>query len=172
MSCTCTPNAVRIQATIAHGRAAPERTLRRPRQTATLCAVLAFASLVAGGMAFAQAQPYSAEAMWNLKRLGDPAISPDGRMAIVPVTTYDIAENESNTDLYLVPTKPGRARQLTSGTGSDTSPAWSPDGQLIAFVEECAGVVNRKERVAGIVGSDPVGNIGKITCRLSCGIHT
>ena len=28
----------------------------------------------------------SAEAMWQLKRLGDPAISPDGKLAVVPVT--------------------------------------------------------------------------------------
>ena len=60
------------------------------------------------------AQPYTAEAMWQLKRLADPAISPDGRLAVVPVTKYDMDENKGDTDLWLVPTKPGKARQLTS----------------------------------------------------------
>ena len=80
------------------------------------------------GAAQAQ-QPFSADAMWKLKRLADPAISPDGRLAVVPVTSYDMDKNEPRTDLWLVPTKPGKARQLTSDTASDSSPAWSPDAR-------------------------------------------
>ena len=45
----------------------------------------------------------TAEKMWALKRLGDPAITPDGVTAVVPVTTYDIAENKGLTDLWLIP---------------------------------------------------------------------
>src|SRR5262245_9340505 len=80
------------------------------------------------------AAPFTAEAMWQLKRLADPAISPDGRLAVVPVTHYDVDKNKGETDLWLVPTKPGKARQLTSDAASDTSPVWSPDGEQIAFV--------------------------------------
>lgn len=84
----------------------------------------------------ASAADLTADAMWRLKRLGAPAIAPDGRLTVVPVTTYDIEKNLGLTDLWLVPTKPGKARQLTSDPASDTSPAWSPDGEMIAFVSK------------------------------------
>ena len=68
----------------------------------------------------------TAEKMWALKRLGDPAISPDGATAVVPVTTYDLVENKGLTDLWLLPVAGGPARQLTSDKASDTQPAVSP----------------------------------------------
>src|SRR5687768_11223351 len=84
--------------------------------------------------AVAQAEPYDASSMWQLQRLGDPDISPDGRLAVVPVTRYDVGKNKGETDLWLVPTKPGKARQLTSSGGTAATPVWSPDGETIAFV--------------------------------------
>ncbi len=94
----------------------------------SLCAALAFQPT--------QAESYTAEAMWRLKRLSSPGISPDGRVAVVPVTRFDVQRNEGITDLWLVPTKPGKARQLTTAATDDHSPVWSPDGEWIAFVAQ------------------------------------
>lgn len=101
-------------------------------------AFAAWAALLAclANASFANAAELTADAMWRLKRLGPPAIAPDGRLAVVPVTTYDIEKNAGLTDLWLVPTKPGKSRQLTSDAASDTSPAWSPNGEMIAFVSK------------------------------------
>ena len=62
----------------------------------------------------ANSRQLTAEKMWALKRLGDPAITPDGATAVVPVTTYDIGENKGLTDLWLIPVAGGPARQLPS----------------------------------------------------------
>jgi dipeptidyl aminopeptidase/acylaminoacyl peptidase len=79
---------------------------------------------------------FTAERMWALKRLGDPAITPDGRLAVVPVTSYDVGENKGLTDLWMIPVAGGPARQLTSDKASDTQPTVSPDGEWIAFVSK------------------------------------
>ena len=60
------------------------------------------------------------------------------QLAVVPVTTYDIAENKGLTDLWLVPVAGGAARQLTSDKANDTQPTVSPDGTWMAFVSSAA----------------------------------
>lgn len=116
----------------------------------------AWTSLLIAGLfaAATHAAQLDAEAMWRLKRLGAPAIAPDGRLAVVPVTTYDIQKNAGLTDLWLVPTKPGRARQLTSHDASDNSPAWSPNGELIAFVSKRGDDKEPQLYVIGVAGGE------------------
>ncbi len=74
--------------------------------------------------------------MWSLQRLGDPSLSPDGRLVVLPVTRFDVAQNSGLTDLWLIPAAGGPARQLTTDSAADTSPAFSPNGKWIAFVSK------------------------------------
>ncbi len=97
----------------------------------------ALVALLAQPSSYAQTKvPLTVEATWNMQRLGEPSLSPDGRLAVVPVSTADMKENKIATDLWLVPTTGGPARQLTSDKANDTSPQFSPDGRFIAFVSK------------------------------------
>ena len=78
----------------------------------------------------------SAEKMWSLTRLGDTDISPDGRLAVVSVTRFDIKKNKGFTDLWLVATDGSGSRPLTSDPAPDSAPSFSPDGRSIAFVSK------------------------------------
>jgi dipeptidyl aminopeptidase/acylaminoacyl peptidase len=95
---------------------------------------LAAAMLLAPAAAVAQSAPLSAETMWQFARVGNPALSPDGREAVYAVTNYDEEKDKGEADLYLVATSGGEPRRLTSMAGNESEPAWSPDGRYIAFV--------------------------------------
>jgi dipeptidyl aminopeptidase/acylaminoacyl peptidase len=81
--------------------------------------------------------PLSVEALWAIKRIAAPTLSPDGSHACAAVTSFDMGTNESTTELWLFPTglagKAGaKARRLTGGD-KDSDPKWSPSGDAIAF---------------------------------------
>jgi dipeptidyl aminopeptidase/acylaminoacyl peptidase len=69
-----------------------------------------------------------------LRTPGVPAVSPDGRMAVVAVTRPDLEADEYRSQLWAVPTDgSAAARPLTSGH-LDSAPAFSPDGRWIAYL--------------------------------------
>jgi dipeptidyl aminopeptidase/acylaminoacyl peptidase len=70
---------------------------------------------------------------------GVPAVSPDGRMAVVAVTRPDLEADEYRSQLWAVPTDASAAaRPLTSGH-LDSAPAFSPDGRWLAYLSAQPG---------------------------------
>ncbi len=70
----------------------------------------------------------------SLKSLGSPMISPDGTSILYTVSQADWDKNRYDTEIWLH-REGQRPFQLTRTTdGSSSGPAWSPDGQWIAFL--------------------------------------
>ncbi|MEN9627390.1 MAG: hypothetical protein RJA10_617, partial [Pseudomonadota bacterium] len=82
-------------------------------------------------------QPLSVQTLWQLDRLGAPALSPDGQRAVCTVTRHEPAAHRSSTSLWLFHTHGRQApRRLTSAPGRHGQPAWSPRGDRIAFISQ------------------------------------
>ena len=79
-------------------------------------------------------KPFTIDTMWEIQRVGTPAVSPDGRQVAYTVTSYDVGENKGNADIWIVPTAGGSPRRVTTNPASDSGPVWSPDGTRLAFV--------------------------------------
>ena len=76
----------------------------------------------------------SAEVLWELDRIGSPVISPDGDWVVAPVTDYDVEEDTGETRLWLFNADGSVERPLTVAGQDASSPVFSPDGNLLAFV--------------------------------------
>mgnify|MGYP006286512015 CR=1 FL=1 len=79
----------------------------------------------------------TAEVLWEMGRVGEPVVSPDGRHVVVPVTSYEVESDESETRLWLLSSdEEAVQRPLTVAGAAASSPAFSPDGSKLAFVSK------------------------------------
>ena len=79
----------------------------------------------------------TAEVLWQLQRVGQPMVSPNGDQVVVPVTTYPEDGGDAHSRLWLLGVdSDGVQRPLTAEEGSVSGPVFSPDGSELAFVRK------------------------------------
>ena len=105
------------------------------------CATLALASLIST-QASAQKRPFDVETLLKIQRIGDPALSPDGKLVAFTVQTPDFDKNTRPKHIYVVPATGGAPRQLTREGSVNEDPRWSPDSKQIYFTSDRAPLQN------------------------------
>jgi len=101
--------------------------------------VLACLAIAAVPALFAQKRPFDVETLLRIQRIGDPALSPDGKLVAFTVTTPDLAGNSLPRQIYVVPAGGGLPRQLTREGADNERPRWSPDSRQIYFISTRGG---------------------------------
>jgi dipeptidyl aminopeptidase/acylaminoacyl peptidase len=100
-------------------------------------ALLAFvAALSATSSAAAPPKTPSIDDMVSLRRVGSPALSPDGALVAYTVRETNWDDDAYETEIWVGDPSKGTRRQLTRGRKSSVQPAWSPDGRWLAFVSD------------------------------------
>ncbi|MCW5802586.1 MAG: S9 family peptidase [Deltaproteobacteria bacterium] len=102
-------------------------------------------SALVAGVAIALATPAHAKGltvddMLAMQRVGDPAVSPDGRWVAFSVRDTDYEANRGRFDIWIASvdgTTP--ARRLTTHPDNDTEPSWSRDGKWVYFMSSRGG---------------------------------
>lgn len=92
-------------------------------------------------------RPITAEAMWNIPRVGSPLLS--DRWVIIPITTWDHESETSTTQLWR---SDGSDTRPITASGA-ANPALSPDGSRVVFVRNRDG--RKQLHVMRTDGGDP-----------------
>jgi dipeptidyl aminopeptidase/acylaminoacyl peptidase len=74
------------------------------------------------------------EDLYNYGKVDDIQVSPDGEHLAFTVTIDDLESNSSKANIWTIPTRGGKPRQMTDSPEGDTNPRWSPDGKSLAFI--------------------------------------
>src|SRR5208283_3578866 len=98
--------------------------LRTVRLFGTLTIFCIFCLPLSAGEKTAR-RPITLEDLWKVKRLGKPSISPNGDWVAVDVTSYNMDDNSSNTQIWLCSTDGKTQKQLTNHKASSSGPIWS-----------------------------------------------
>jgi len=115
-------------------------------RTAAIIALAAIAAGTPASLATAQApaaavagRPMTWLDVQNMRQVGSPAPSPDGKWLLYTLSTPDWKEARRQNDVYVVSTTQGTAsaRRLTfTNDKNETAPGWSRDGKFFVFLSD------------------------------------
>jgi dipeptidyl aminopeptidase/acylaminoacyl peptidase len=88
-------------------------------------------------------RPMQFEDLQKMRRLGDLALSPDGRWVMFSVTDVDLGQNRKTSHLWVVPTgdgsRPAEEKPVTTSMAGESRGRFSPDGKQVAFISAREG---------------------------------
>lgn len=72
--------------------------------------------------------------LFRIKGVGNPQVSPDGKWVAYTVSTTNLKEEKSQTQIWMAPTDGGDPLPMTAKGTSASQPRFSPDGKYLGFL--------------------------------------
>ena len=113
---------------------------------------LLLAALLVPSFAIAETRVPTIDEMVALKRVSQPAVSPDGSRVAWVVRTANWDDNAFETGIWLADVRSGISRAFTQAKKSSDAPAFSPDGSSLGFLSDREG--KRQVYVMSLLGGE------------------
>ena len=126
-------------------------------------ATAAAVALAAVASTAAAKTPITHETLWMMKRVGAPAVSPDGKWVVYSVIEPSYEPDKQVSDLWLVPTAGGTPKRLTNTKAAEGGTVWSPDSTRIAFTTKREGDEADQVYVLDVVGGGEARRVTSIS---------
>ena len=87
----------------------------------------------------AEKRAFTIEDLYRLKGVQHLALSPDGSKLAFDISSQDLKAAKRHTQIWVLETSSGQAKQLTFSGKSDTAPQWSKDSRTLYFLSNREG---------------------------------
>lgn len=81
-----------------------------------------------------ESHPITIHDIINLKTVGKPEISPDGKWVAYTVSEVNLEKDKSVSRIYIIPSSGGEAIPITSNDYSARQPKWSSNNKFLSFL--------------------------------------
>ena len=89
--------------------------------------------------ALAQKRPLAPDDVYNVKSVGDPRVSPDGKWVAYVVSRAIKETDKNDSDIWMASWDGSQNIQLTFDADGESRPRWSPDNKYLSFVSSRQG---------------------------------
>jgi dipeptidyl aminopeptidase/acylaminoacyl peptidase len=87
------------------------------------------------------AEPFNVHHLWEMDRISNPQVSPDGNWVVFGISSLDEPANRRRSDLWMVSTSGEGFRPLTTHPAGEFNQLWDPDGSGVYFLSSRSGSV-------------------------------
>ena len=89
--------------------------------------------------ALPQKKAFTIADLYEIKNVGSPVISPDGKQIAFTLTDYNLPKGSSSTNVFIMNNNGSEIKNITNDKKSSYNPVWVPDSKSIYFVSTRTG---------------------------------